>query len=225
MSTPEDQVTGLADLLASQPSETQLFQALTQFQPQSSAPNQSSSAVIFTLVNTTIPSLWRSLSSNPDSKPTIRLLIECLSSVAGVNALLMRLDSLHTQSQKSSSNAEQIQLADVMQVLTLVLEGNNFSPMQIIRICQQDDKLGRILFNEYAMLVGGSRILNVVGKVAAGMDEGKRIWVADGKIYSRWLGKRIAEAIRQYSEGSEIDILLGKALSLGYPCNSFPAPD
>src|ERR1700726_357814 len=117
MSTPEDETTALVDLLTSQPSEPQLSQALKQFQPQSSSPSQSSSSIIFTLVNTTIPSLWHSLFSKTDSKQTVNLLVECLSSVAGVNALLMRLDNLHTQWQKLSSKPEQLQLEDGMQVL------------------------------------------------------------------------------------------------------------
>lgn len=137
----------------------------------------------------------------------------------------MRLDNLHTQSQKLSSKPEQRQLEDGMQVLRLILEGKNFNPGEMIRICRQDEKIGRMLFNEYAMLIGGSRILNVVGKVATAMDVGDTIWIADGKIYSRWLGKRLAEAISQSSEGREVEILLSKALSLGYPCNSLADAD
>ena len=219
MEATENNAASFVQTLKSQPSEEQLFQSLKQFKPWSFSPTQSSASVIFTLVNTTIPELWRSLVSNTQSNETVRLLVDCLSSVAGVNALLMRLDGVHTQAQKLSSTNEQNQLDDVMQVLTLILEGETFSPAQVINFCSQDNAKGKLLFNEFVTLVGGSRILNVVSKVAAGMDYGGNIWIADGKAFSRWLGKRIEEAIVKFPEGPEVDILLGKALSLGYPCN------
>ena len=222
MEAAEDDAGGLVQTLTSQPSEEQLLQALKQFRPWSSSPSQSSAAVIFALVNTTIPELWRSLASNTDSKETVRLVTECLSSVAGVNALLMRLDGLHTQAQKSSSKNEQIQLDDVMQLLSRILEGNTFSPVQVVDLCRRENARGKLLFNEYLTLVGGSRILNVVSRIAANMDNGENVWIADGKAYSRWLGKKVAEAIIKFSDGPEVDMLLGKALSLGYACNSLP---
>jgi hypothetical protein len=132
----------------------------------------------------------------------------------------MRLDGLHTQAQKSSSKNEQNQLDDVMQLLSLILEGDTFSPVQVIDLCRGENARGKLLFNEYLTLVGGSRILNVVSRIAANMDNGGNIWIADGKAYSRWLGKRVAEAIIKFSDGPEVDMLLGKALSLGYACNS-----
>ena len=181
MEATENDTASLVQTLTSEPSEEQLFRSLKQFKPWSFSPTQSSASVIFTLVNTTIPELWRSLVSNTQSNETVRLLVDCLSSVAGVNALLMRLDGVHTQAQKLSSTNEQNQLDDVMQVLTLILEGETFSPAKVINFCRRDNAKGKLLFNEYVTLVGGSRILNVVSKVAAGMDNGGIIWIADGK--------------------------------------------
>lgn len=209
----------LVQTFTCQPSEEQLSQGLKQFKPWSSSPTQSSASVIFTLVNITIPELWRSLASTTTSKKTVRLLTECLSSVSGVNALLLRLDSLHAQALKSSSRDEQNQLQDVLQVLSLILEGDKFCPAEVIGLCRADNSRGKLLFNEYVTLVGGSRILNVVSKVASSVDHGESYWIAEGKAYSRWLGKRIGEATYLSSDGPEVDVLLGKSLSLGYPCN------
>jgi len=220
MDAADHDAAAIVQTLTSQPSEEQLLQALKQFKPWSSSPTSSSASVIFTLVNTTVPELWRSLASNTDSKETVRLLVECLSSIAGVNALLIRLDGLYTQAQKSSSKSEQTQLQDVMQILTLILEGNKFSPAEVISQCRQDKGKGRFLFNEYMTLVGGSRILNAVPKVAASMENEGNNWIAEGKAYSRWLGKKTGEAIILHPDGPEVDLLLAKSLTLGYPCNS-----
>lgn len=220
MEVPGDDVADIVQILASKPSEEELISALKRFDSRSSSPTQSSASIVFTLVNTTIPELWRSLASNRGSKETVRLITECLSSVAGVNALLMRLDILYREAQKSSIKIEQNQLGDVLQVLTLILKGDRFSLLGVIELCRLEKANGKLLFNEYVALVGGSRILNVVSKVAASMDNGGNIWIAEGKAYSRWLGKRIGEAIIKFSDGPEVETLLGKSLSLGYPCMS-----
>lgn len=219
MDSTEEGLETVVQTLASQPSEEELTEALRRFQPASSSPSSPVASVIFAIVNTTLPELWRSLQAKTNSNEVVLLIVECLSSVAGVNALLMRLDQLHNQRQQLSNNSATILLEDVLEVLTRILEGKKFSPKKVIELCALDDTKNKLLFNEYAALVGGSKILNVVSKAAADLDNVANLWIADGKRYSKWFGERLGIAIIKYSERPEVAGLIVKALSLGYPCN------
>jgi hypothetical protein len=217
MDTSEEDLEASVQVLTSQPSEEKLVQVLRQFQISSSSPTSSVASVIFALVNTTLPELWRSLHANiAVSKETVRLIIECLSSVAGVNALLMRLDQLQAQRQQTSTTLEPL-LEDVLQVLSLILEGERFNPVEVIELCRRDNAKGKMMFNEYVALVGGSKILNIVSKAAVDLDTAQNFWIVDGKRYSKWFGERIGLSIIRPSDGPEVAVLIGKALSIGYP--------
>jgi hypothetical protein len=142
--------------------------------------------------------------------------VDSLASIAGVNALLMRLDQVQVAKQRTT--VEQVQVKDVVDVLTLILEGNKFSPVSVISECIRDGTRGKMLLNEYIALIGGSKILNVVSKTCMDMENGRDIWIADGKLYSKWLGKSFVKAITKYSDVPAVATLLGKGLSIGYPC-------
>lgn len=105
-----------------------------------------------------------------------------------------------------------------MEVLTLILEGDGFTPAVVIRGNTGNGARGKMLLNEYMSLVGGSKLLNVVSKISMDLDENKKTWISDGKKYSSWLGKRLANALKDTPDVSEVSTLLGKALNLGYPC-------
>ena len=208
----------IVKILTSQPSQEALARVLRQFEPTSSSPTSSTASVIFAIVNTTIPELWRSLQSNTTLKKTVQLIVNCLSSISGVNALLMRLDQLHARVRHLSADNDKHQIEDVLEILTLILGSDKFSPSTVIGELLKDGTKGKMMLNEYISLVGGSKILNVVSKVSMDL-EGTDIWISDGKRYSKWLGERLSEAVKAHSEVPEVSALLGKALSLGYPCN------
>lgn len=212
----EEHAKSLLDVLTSQPSREQLTQALRQFVPFSSYPSQSAAAITFAIIDKTIPELWRTILS--DSKEAAKLIVDCLCSVAGVNALLMRLDYLSSQMQRSSSNNEKFQFEDVLDVLVRVLENNKFSPLEVLPICSENKSPRNLLLVEYMSLVGGSKILNVVSKATIGVDLHQDIWIRDGKRYSKWLGERLGLAMKSDSFVVELSMLLEKALNIGYPC-------
>ena len=212
----EEHAESLLNALTSQPSQEQLTQALRQFVPFASYPSQSSAAITFAIINKTIPELWRTILS--DSKETAMLIVDCLCSVAGVNALLMRLDYLSSQMQRSSSNNEKFQFEDVLDVLIRILENNKFSPLEVLPICSGNKLPRNLLLVEYLSLVGGSKILNVVSKATIGVDMHQDVWITDGKRYSKWLGERLGLAMRLDSFVAELSMLLEKALNIGYPC-------
>src|SRR5579859_3865030 len=198
--------------LTSQPSLQELKDVLRQFEPYASAPTPSTASVIFAIVSTTIPELWRSLTTT-ESKEVKILIISCLSCIGGVNALLMRMDQVHRQLQRSSTEKEKVLLEETLEVLCLILEGDKLSPSKMITSFMEDGMRGKMLFNEYVALVGGSKILNVVSKVCVSLER-KEVWAADGKKYSKWLGEEIGKAVKTYSNTEELSTLLGKGLSI-----------
>jgi len=218
MALSEQDKDSIISTLSSQPSQKDLNTALRLFDSSSGDATPVSASIIFALVNTTIPELWRSLRSNSQARETVTLLVSCLSSVGGVNALLMRLDQVHARIRHLSADNEKTQLEDIMDLLTLILEGDGFTPTASIRASSEDGARGKMLLNEYISLVGGSRLLNMVSKVSVDLDEEKRNWISDGKQYSRWFGQQIATTIKEFPDVSEVSTLLSKALNLGYPC-------
>jgi acyl-CoA-binding protein len=225
MNLSEQDKDSIVKTLTSQPSQNDLTQALSLFKPSSIGATPATASVIFALVNTTIPELWRSIHSNPQgSREAITLLVNCLSSVSGVNALLIRVDQVHARIQHLAADNEKSQLDDILDVLTLILEGDGFIPSTVICGNTENGTKGKMLVNEYISLVGGSRLLNVVSKVSVDLDEESRTWISDGKKYSKWLGKQLGVAMKEYQEVPEVSTLLGRALSIGYPCTSpFPS--
>lgn len=215
--TTNGETESLARILSSQPSQNQLANVLREFKPLSSSPSPATAAVVFTLVNTTLPELWRSLRGlGPSSKEIMQLLVDCLSNISGVNVLLMRLQQLDSESHQDTSKNKAI-IEDTLEVLSLILEGDGFSPNVVIRKCSQDGPNGKMLLNEYIALVGGSKILNMASKMGTTLDSAITYWICDGKEYSQWLGRNVGKAIREFCDLEATSLLLGKALSLGYP--------
>ena len=218
MELPGEDTEVIVKVLTSQPSQETLTRVLRQFEPTASSATASTASIIFAIVNTTIPELWRSLQSDTTAKKTVQLIVNCLSSISGVNALLMRLDQLHARLRHLSADNDKHQIEDILKILTVILENDKFGPSTVISELVKDGNKGEMMLNEYMSLVGGSKILNVVSKVSMDL-EGTDIWISDGKRYSKWLGERLSEAVKTQSEVSEVSVLLGKALSIGYPCN------
>jgi hypothetical protein len=210
MALAEDEAKDIVQVLASQPSQADLQTVLTRFEPVATIPSSSAASIIFALVNTTIPELWRTL---PPS--TTQHIVRCLASVAGVNALLMRADQLHAQIRHTPSQNEKTQLEDAVQVLGLILENGRFTAVRVFEDAMTSGIQGKLLMSEYIALVAGSKILNLVSRVSMELEE--KSWISDGKEFSRWLGRQCAGAINILPNLPEISTLLGKALSIGYP--------
>ena len=220
MDESDDDIRSIVRTLTSRPSEDQLVLALRRFEPSSSSPTPSSASVTFAIVNTTIPELWRSLRlDKTTSKTIIPLLVDCLSSITGVNALLMRLNQIYTQIKHQPSNNDKCQLEDALEILTVILESEKFSPENAIATYTRNDGKSKLLFNEYMSLVGGSKILNVSSKVALDLHIEGDFWISDGKRYSKWLGEKIAMGVKSLTGVVEITTLLERALNIGFPCN------
>jgi len=169
MSFSEDEAKVAVQILASQPSQEDLHNILTRFEPVAHLPSASTAAVLFAVVNTTIPELWRSLQSSP---ATAQLILRCLASIAGVNALVMRINQLHGQMRHSSASGnEKAQLVDALQVVSLILENKRFSAVSVFEFGKANGTQGKLLMNEYISLVGGSKILNVLSKVSMDVEE------------------------------------------------------
>jgi telomere length regulation protein len=210
MSLVEDEAKDIVQVLTTQPSQEALETVLTHFEPVAHIPSSSAASVIFALVNTTVPQLWRALPLS-----TRQEIVRCLASVAGVNAFLMRADQLHAQIRHTPSQNEKTQLEDVVQVLGLILENGRFGTVKVFESARTSGMQGKLVMSEYIALVAGSKILNLVSRVSMELEE--KSWIANGREYSKWLGRQCADAITALPDLPEVSTLLGKALSIGYP--------
>jgi hypothetical protein len=208
MDDAEDVVAGLK----AQPSVRELAGLLRRFKDWAGTPSSETASVVYVLVNTTLPELWTSLDK---FLPVTQLLIQCLSTVTGVNALLLRLN----QPDSLDSTKQSVVVSEVLDVLTHILDSGHFTPRTVLEGLLPADDRGRILLNEYISLIGGSKILNVASKAAVATDV-TEFWICDGRRYTTWLARGIAAAVRENVDIDAEATLLGKALSLGYPSSS-----
>lgn len=186
--------------------------------------------VIQVLVTEIVPNYWALLkeSSMNDEDQNLKLLLDALRNLAGINAVLLRIRAL-TQELKGETlgtrrSDVRLNLALFLELLCEILEGDD-------QICQiwastsssSDAMRRRMLARELINVLGGGRVisLSAEGEALASQNAMKSsCWTADGIEYTRWLTRNVVtwSKIAQQPGDSKIQAdLLSKAMHLGYP--------
>lgn len=178
------------------------------------SPSPLAAQLVHTLVSDTVPNYWHVLQESPNGKngksgkhgrssPELEILLSCLRSVTGLNAILL---SLKQQIQKSKELKKSIggpKIEDILainlQLLQTLLGGSMIVSTIWTSISATSDTQPKqkAVWNEFLSLVGGGKLLgiaaeseNVISDLSKKIWE--RHWVADGTLYSRWLSQNIA---------------------------------
>ncbi|SLM40090.1 Telomere length regulation protein, conserved domain [Lasallia pustulata] len=232
------------DFLSSKPGLEALLRVLDWLDPKTAAhghfniklPGPKAAQIINVLVNVIVPDYWATLSGQQTSihLKTKRLLLRCLSSVAGIGAITTRLRSLVTSyrdggdSKKIGGVDDSEALRDVRDVLESILEKDTFitSIWTDISLSTTTVSARSLLWKELISILATGRLLSVAAEAneifntgSSKIQEGS--WVGDGNKYSSWLGRNVGAMAIHFKEEDveawkEAARLLGKGLTLGY---------
>ena len=182
-----------------------------------------SAQLLNVLVTTTLPDRWSLM-----RKDVKRKFLSCLTSIAGVGALLASIRRLaNDTSKRGYKSAETILLKDTFEALAGILTPSNCIESLRRDILHSHAKVTQqqILGQELITVFAGSRALSVCAEAISrcshlGLEEDTS-WLGDGQRYSIWLGKNIAQVTASLtpSDNSVVAIaskLLTRGTSLGY---------
>lgn len=214
------------------------------------SPSPLAAQLVHTIASDTVPTYWHVLQSSTSgtkvgsrngnrSSSGLKLLLYCLRSVTGLNAVLL---SLKQQIQKSKDPKKAVggpKIEDILliylQLLQALLRGEDTVSVIWNSVCNTSDNPSRqkAIWNEFLGLVGGSKILGIAAEAEDVINGhitkiGDRHWVADGILYSQWISQNIvhwakaisAESIIGWKDCAE---LLSKSFRLGHTGMHIPA--
>ncbi|KAE8442302.1 hypothetical protein EG329_003502 [Mollisiaceae sp. DMI_Dod_QoI] len=212
------------------------------------SPSPLAAQIVHTLVSDIIPSYWnilyeprkvKSLESVGRGKykvsSELELLLSCLRSVTGLNAILLRLKQQvqEAKASKKEIGGHNVQntLAALLQVLQALLQGAKTASKFWAQICKTCDTAvkQKAVWNELLSAVGGGKILGMAAEVEDVINDlskslQERHWIGDGRQYGLWLAQNISYWTMTLSFESEngwsnCGELLSKSLRLGHSEN------
>ncbi|KAK4157865.1 telomere length regulation protein-domain-containing protein [Chaetomidium leptoderma] len=195
-------------------------------------PSPLSAQLVQVLVSEIVPNYWALLVEDVHQSKNsgLRLLLYCLSTITGVNAILVRLRA-SIQEAKSEATAKakrpdiSLNLGILLDLLCRVLQGDGWL-LEAWRVATsgQDAARSRPRLQEIAATFGGGRIISLaaeaeeIAKANGPNKESDSIWPADSLQYTLWLGRNIVELGLSDLTADEIKFasdLFAKALRLG----------
>ncbi|MCJ1402763.1 telomere binding protein [Xylographa trunciseda] len=201
-------------------------------------PGAEAAKIINVLVNDIIPNYWHVwIGSERDRYNHQRkLLLRCLSSIAGIGALVTRLRSFNPTTGEVQATtkirpgqAPTAQLTDdLVNFLEDLLERDNVvDNIWTTNYVDSEIAMRRaILWKELVSLLAGSRLLSAVAEAqdrhrSTDAIDKKSSWLGSGQLYTAWLGRNIKFMIIHGKENfmrkhKDATRLLSKALTLGY---------
>lgn len=238
------------EILRSKPGRVQVVQALQFLDPARvsekefniTVPNPTAAQILHILVSTTIPDHWSSLRADHDATASSggeldinpkASLLRCLSSGAGIGALVVQLRGLLAPQDSSSkqikeSSANQLILRDLLSVLSSVLKPQGLL-LHIYRVALRfvDSSVRReLMWKELTALLAAGKVLSTAAEALSAIKDlpvsQRVVWIGDGSNYASWLGKCICHMASKL-QSSELEawksltFFLGRSLKFGYP--------
>jgi telomere length regulation protein len=202
--------------------------------PSIKLPSPLSAQLIHVLVSEIVPNYWALLVEDvhQPKNSALRLLLYCLSSITGVNAILVRLRAL-IQEAKSEATAKakrpdiSLNLGILLDLLCRVLQGDGWllEAWRVATSGQDGPARTRPRLQEMVATFGGGRVISLAAEaeeIARAADLSKKvgnIWPADSLQYTEWLGRNIVKLVLSDLGPDEIKFgsdLFAKALRLGH---------
>ncbi|KAH6619524.1 telomere length regulation protein-domain-containing protein [Chaetomium sp. MPI-SDFR-AT-0129] len=230
------------EILKAEPDYDSLISILTFLSqpktPSIKSPTPLSAQLIQVFVSEIVPNYWALLNEDvhqaqKTKKSGLNLLLFCLSSITGVNAILVRLRAL-TQEAKGSNQPNQLKRPDVslnlgilLDLLGRVLQPDNWL-LETYKVAVGGGEVPAKLrprVQEIVSTIGGGRIVSLAAEaedVLKNDSASKRadgVWLAASKQFTRWLARNIVSLLRSdpgTDEKKFTSSVFGKALRLGH---------
>lgn len=201
-------------------------------------PSPISSQIVNALVTSIIPNYWPVLQEKvaPSSKKFDHdlertMLLTCLRSATGLNAILMRLRALIQQDVEggkanSGPGSSKNIMKEYLGVLEALLHGDDLAKTLWTDQNSLQSTFQRPLWKDIVSLVAAGKILNTAAEAWRQLNHtssnlADAPWIADGMEYSHWLGRNIRQwakdgkGVPKQAHQSMAD-LTSKALKLGF---------
>lgn len=220
-------------VLKGQPGYDSLIAALrylTTHAFQLQVPTPQSASIVHVLVTEITPNYWTLLrqgeADDGASTPRhVELLLSCLRSVSGLNAIVAHIKALIQESRLGNREPKRPDVTpnlDVfLDVLATLLDGNasirNLWASSATKL--PNAAMKRAQSQLLAALLANGRVLSTAAEASA-VAGTKSPWVADGVEYSRWIGRNLSSWAKTPSpedEGAFCFDVFQRSLSLGYP--------
>ena len=239
---------GALEILKNEPDHDALIAALRYLVNNShfdiTSPSPLAAPLVHVLVSDTVPNYWNALRGSQKDKNSklgksrkssdLTLLLSCLQSITGLNAVLLSVKQ-HIQLSKESKktiggpNMQDI-LTIYLQLLQTLLGGDDTLGKVWQSVWSTSDLLPRqrALWNEFLNLVGSGKILGIAAeaedviRTRSNKADGERYWIAEGSQYSKWLSDNLVHWIRSLhadsaeNEWKSCSELFNKSLRLGH---------
>ncbi|TQN74113.1 DNA replication checkpoint protein tel2 [Colletotrichum shisoi] len=201
-------------------------------------PSPEAAQIMKCLVTEIVPNYWTLLKEETSGKRSIRdvdspgnveLLLKCLRSVTGLNAIITRMKALI---QESKASAKEIKRPDLVLNLNVLLEvcsavlGNDkhLAALWTASSSGLDSAARRRpLSHEFAALVAGGRLVSIASEADAIANPDRTakdsLWIADGQQYSTWLGRSVvcwAKSDISSDDSKLCSEIFTRSLRLGY---------
>ncbi|KAK1467940.1 telomere length regulation protein [Colletotrichum cuscutae] len=173
-------------------------------------PSPEAAQIIQCLVSEIVPNYWPLLKEDAsggsgiqdvDSPKDVGLLLRCLRSVTGLNAIITRMKALIQESKASAKDVKRpdlsLNLNVLLEVSSAVLGGDDYLAALWASSSAGLESAARRrpMANEFIALIAGGRLISVAAEADAIANPDKinknQLWIADGQQYSRWLGRSV----------------------------------
>jgi telomere length regulation protein len=195
-------------------------------------PSPEAAQIIHILVTEIVPNYWEVIKESTvkeHKNPDLKLMLDCLLSVTGINAVVSFIRALIQQAKNDPKGVKQsnaiIILGSVLDLASHLLEPEdqlqtvwrNLSPSM------ENSARARAIRQEFISLVAGGKIVSLSAEAEILLREAETskqsFWVADSKLYVRWLGTNLKTWIRNEQTEDSLKLcaeLLSKSLKLGH---------
>jgi hypothetical protein len=193
------------------------------------------SLIVQVLVTITIPEQWANIdfeSKDRSNVETKKLLLSCLSSVAGIGALCAQIKTLGVQTlSNDTARSASLVLKDAVSILAALMQSSTFGAQLLrdIKAFYSKPAQRHIIWQEAVSYLAGGKVLSTVAQAVsrANLEDDKKFrsrngWLVDGNEYCKWLARNICHiAVKTTTTETDIWVatsqLLKRGLSLGYP--------
>lgn len=197
-----------------------------------------SAAIVHELVSEIVPNFWvllqeesphRGPASASATSSDVELMLQCLRSVTGLNAVTARIRAIVQESRLGAKEPSRPDLDLILALFLSVLDGllsgddaiRGTWSASVSRLPDATQK--KLQSNQLAAIITSGRILSTAAEAAAvlGRDHvpPEACWIADGVEFSKWIGRNISSWTKR--PGDEIELafcadMFQRSMSLGY---------
>ncbi|ETS87273.1 hypothetical protein PFICI_01101 [Pestalotiopsis fici W106-1] len=202
-------------------------------------PSPEAAQIIHILVTEIVPNYWEVIKESTGKEhknPDLRLMLDCLLSVTGINAAITFIKALTQQAKNDPRGVKQsnaiVILCSLMDLASHLLEPKDRlqTVWQNLSPSMKNSGRARAIRQEFIFLMAGGRIVSLSAEAEVLLREAEAskqsFWTADSKAYVQWLGANLKTWIQSEQTDDSIKLcaeLLSKSLKLGHAAlSTFP---